>query len=311
MEFADFQLAAERTDQTPAGKNEDLKSIVIPLLGLAGESGSLLTEYKKYLRDGDAYQLFHERISEELGDILWYLANIATKAGLDLEEIARRNLSKTTDRWHEQSSPLFGPKLFDDGYPHFEQFPRKFEITVSTIQSSDGKARVQLFYEGRRFGDQLGDNAYEDDGYRLHDVFHLSYLAILGWSPVLRKLFNCKRKSNREVDENEDGGRANVIDEAISALVFTEAKKHSYFEGVDSVEYQVLRTIKDLTAHLEVRRCSAKQWERAILEGFRIWRILRTHGNGKIIGDLIASTINFVPEESGGASSLPKIAGQA
>jgi NTP pyrophosphatase (non-canonical NTP hydrolase) len=297
MEFSEFQLAAERTDQAPRGQVDDLKSMMIPLLGLVGESGSLLTEYKKYLRDGDAYKLFHERISEELGDILWYLANIATKSGLDLEQIAQRNLSKTLDRWHEQTSPLFGPKLFDDGLPEFEQFPRKFQLKVSTIRSSDGKDRVQLFYEGRRFGDQLGDNAYEDDGYRLHDVFHLSYLAILGWSPVLRKLFNCKRKSNRETDENEDGGRANVIDEAISALVFVEAKKHSFFANVNSVEYQVLRTIKDLTAHLEVRRCSAKQWERAILEGFRIWRILRTNGNGTIVGDLIASTIDFVPDE--------------
>lgn len=296
MDIAAYQLAAEKTDQSPDKTGQDIKSMMIPLLGLVGESGSLLTEYKKYLRDGDAYKLFHERISEEIGDILWYLANIATKSGLELDVIAQKNLSKTADRWHEQSSPLFGSKLFDEGFPNYEQFPREFEITVSTETAPDGKQRVQLFYEGRRFGDQLRDNAYEDDGYRLHDVFHLSYLAILGWSPVLRKLFNCKRKSNRDIDENEDGGRANVIDEAISALVFIEAKKHSFFDGVDSVEYHVLRMIKDLTAHLEVRRCSAKQWERAILEGFRIWRALRTCGKGKIVGDLLTSTIEFVPE---------------
>lgn len=297
MKIAEYQVAAEKTDQTPEGVSKDIKSMMIPLLGLVGESGSLMTEYKKYLRDGDAYKLFHERIAEELGDILWYLANIATKTGLDLETIARQNLAKVSDRWHEQSSPLFGPKLFDDGYPTYEQFPRQFEMMVTTVQSSDGKSRTQLFYQDRRFGDQLGDNAYEDDGYRLHDVFHLSYVAILGWSPVMRGLFNCKRKSIPVTDENEDGGRANVIDEAISALVFAEAKKHSFFEGVNSIEYQVLRTIKDLTAHLEVGRCSGKQWERAILEGFRIWRALRENGDGKIVCDLLSSTIEFIPNK--------------
>ena len=296
MKITEYQTAAEKTDQAPEMK--DLKAMIIPLLGLVGESGSLMTEYKKYLRDGDAYKLFHERIAEELGDILWYLANIASKMGLDLETIARQNLAKVSDRWHEQSSPLFGPKLFDDGHPLYEQFPRKFEMVVKTTMSGDGKHKAQLYYENRRFGDQLGDNAYEDDGYRLHDVFHLSYVAILGWSPVMRDIFNVKRKSNKDTDENEDGGRAKVIDEAISALVFAEAKKHSFFEGVTSIEYQVLRSIKDLTAHLEVGRCSGKQWERAILEGFRVWRELRECGNGKIVCDLIASTIDFVPDHT-------------
>jgi len=35
--------------------------------------------YKKYLRAGGAYKIFTDRVSEELGDILWYLANIAAK----------------------------------------------------------------------------------------------------------------------------------------------------------------------------------------------------------------------------------------
>ena len=238
MRFTEYQIEAEKTDQRPGTPEKHIESLMIPLLGLAGESGSLLTEYKKYLRDGDAYKIFLDRVEEELGDILWYVSNIATKVGLDLDDIAKKNLSKISDRWHDQSSTLFGPKLFDDGYETHEQFPRYFEIEVKTVRDERNKAHVQLFYSGRRFGDELTDNAYEDDGYRLHDVFHLSFLAKLGWSPVLRgkTLFNCKRKSNSEVDEVQDGGRAAVIDEAIAALIFTEAKKNSFFEGVDSVE---------------------------------------------------------------------------
>jgi NTP pyrophosphatase (non-canonical NTP hydrolase) len=297
MRFTEYQAAAEKTDQAPLNQEDKIKPLMIPLLGLAGESGSLLTEYKKYLRDGDSYKIFHERISEELGDILWYVANIATKAGLDLGDIAENNLSKVADRWHEQSSQLFGSKLFDDDYPTHEQFPRTFEIVVATERGSDGKPHVQLFYNNRRLGDELTDNSYEDDGYRLHDVFHLGFLVDLGWSPVLRRreFFNCKRKSRRDVDEIQDGGRAAVIDEAIAALIFVEAKRNSFFEGVDSVSYELLRTVKELTAHLEVGRCSAKQWEMAILQGFRVWRALRTHGRGVIKADLLNRTLEFLP----------------
>ena len=56
-------------------------------------------EYKKYLRDGEEYRPFRVHIREELGDILWYVANLATKFDLDLAEIAEQNLVKIEDRW--------------------------------------------------------------------------------------------------------------------------------------------------------------------------------------------------------------------
>ena len=51
-----------------------LHNLMVPLLGLAGEAGSLLTEYKKWLREGDRYRPFSDQVSEEIGDILWYLS---------------------------------------------------------------------------------------------------------------------------------------------------------------------------------------------------------------------------------------------
>ncbi len=271
-----------------------MTGIMVPLLGLAGETGTLLTEYKKYLRDGAAYRIFNEKIAEELGDILWYVSTIATKQGLDLESIARSNLAKVSDRWHEHSSPLFGPKLFDDGRQESEQFPRRFDVVVNTVVDDDGKERVLLSLNGEPLGDPLRDNTYEDDGYRLHDVFHLSYVAVLGWSPVMRKLFGKKRKTDPLLDENEDGGRAQVIDEAISALVFEEARKTSFFANVQALDYELLRTIKGLTTRLEVGRCSGKQWEVAILSGFEVWRALRNRRSGTICCDLIAGTIKLI-----------------
>ena len=62
--------------------------LIVPMLGLAGETGQLLSEYKKHLRDGEAHRLFKERVSEELGDLLWYIANVASKFDLTLDEIA-------------------------------------------------------------------------------------------------------------------------------------------------------------------------------------------------------------------------------
>ena len=73
MELNEYQRLANQTDQQPdTGPIEaDPRSILVPLLGLAGEVGELLGEHKKRLRDGDSYKLFPDRVKEELGDLLW------------------------------------------------------------------------------------------------------------------------------------------------------------------------------------------------------------------------------------------------
>ena len=70
MKIRDYQTKAASTDQVPGTERDD-RALMVPLLGLAGETGTLLTEYKKWLREGAAYQIFKERIAEDLGDILW------------------------------------------------------------------------------------------------------------------------------------------------------------------------------------------------------------------------------------------------
>src|SRR4051794_36982101 len=108
MEFSEYQAEAQRTDQT---SSDPKKRMVVPLLGLAGEAGALLSQYKKYLRDGTTQQLMKKQVAEELGDILWYLANIATKFDLNLDKIAVENLAKTIDRWppDRTQGELFAP----------------------------------------------------------------------------------------------------------------------------------------------------------------------------------------------------------
>ncbi|MBR9802764.1 nucleoside triphosphate pyrophosphohydrolase family protein, partial [bacterium] len=84
MTLREYQERAKKTDRSPS---QDEQARMIPLAGLASETGELLGEYKKYLRDGKSHKLFRERLAEEVGDLLWYVANVATKFDLDLGKV--------------------------------------------------------------------------------------------------------------------------------------------------------------------------------------------------------------------------------
>ena len=408
MKFNEYQHLANRTDlqPEPGTEHNHHQLMMLPLMGLAGEVGELLTEHKKWLRDGESYTSFPERITEELGDLLWYLSNVATKEGLQLGEIAISDQAKASTLWrfassasirsasrlrhtdvelnqfqqmvewadqrpqqpmfeggdHDAVPPLFqlvgktgalldrygewfqqqareplpseqvrehlgrlmwhmtnvaskhrihledianynlakidrrwGPPspqrehyaLFDEGYDENERLPRKMEILIQP----DGLGRTVTFVNGKRFGDPLTDNHYEDDGYRFHDIFHLSFASMLGWSPTVRALLRRKRKSNPMVDETEDGGRAMVMEEGISAFVFDYGARHNFLDGVSRLDQKLLRNIRYWTEHLEVSRRTEADWERAIVTGFQIWREVRSAGQGHIYADLETGNI--------------------
>jgi hypothetical protein len=134
-------------------------------------------------------------------------------------------------------------------------------------------------------GDPLTDASHVDDGYRFHDVFHLGYATVLGWSPVTRKLLGRKRKSDATIDEAEDGGRAIVTEEGIAAMVFAYATSHNYLDGITRVDFPLLDIIKNLAAPFEVGIRTAADWEHAILTGFSAWRQLRENNGGTVILD--------------------------
>ena len=177
-------------------------------------------------------------------------------------------------------------KLFDEGFPPSERLPRQMDIS---IEEESGIAITTI--DGAKYGDPLTDNRYDDDGYRFHDICHLSYASVLGWSPTMRALMRRKRKSDPKVDEVEDGGRAIVIEEGISAMVFSYAERRNFLEGAEGVNYDLLRTIKDMTSHLEVSARTEGDWERAIMTGFDIWRKVKAKGKGRIHADLERGTI--------------------
>jgi NTP pyrophosphatase (non-canonical NTP hydrolase) len=290
MNFDNYQKEALRTDRVPGGDGaDDAASLIVPMLGLAGETGQLLSEYKKHLRDGEAHRLFKERVSEELGDLLWYLANVASKFDLSLSDIAAANLAKVKQRWAtERAEPL----SFDAMLPEGERLPRRFEVELIDIEGED-RQRVRVVIDGKPCGAELTDNAYDPDGYRFHDAFHFAYAAVLGWSPITRALLRRKRKSRPLLDEVEDGGRAVVIEEGVAALAFEYARRHRFLEGVAALDFQLLRTIKDMTSHLEVRQCTTGEWEQAILQGFDVWRAVLAARGGRIAVDLDERRITF------------------
>lgn len=291
MDFNDYQKEALRTDRVPSDDDtDDSAALIVPMLGLAGETGQLLSEYKKHLRDGEAHRLFKERVSEELGDLLWYVANVASKFDLSLSDIAAANLTKVKQRWAtERSEPL----TFDAELPEGERLPRRFEVELIDIHG-ETRQQVRVLIDSKPFGAELTDNAYDPDGYRFHDVIHFAYAAVLGWSPITRALLRRKRKSQPLLDEVEDGGRAAVIEEGVSALAFDYARRHRFLEGVAALDFQLLRTIKDMTSHLEVRQCTTGEWEQAILQGFDVWRAVLAARGGRISVDLDARRVAFL-----------------
>jgi NTP pyrophosphatase (non-canonical NTP hydrolase) len=303
MKLDDYQRQTRTTDQNPrstpdsADPSAPHKAEVIPLLGLVGEVGSLLGEYKKLLRDGETHRRFKEEVAEELGDILWYVANVATKFDLSLGEIAAQNLRKVNERW---TTPTDRGPLPDDDQEPSAQLPRKFSYR---FEHRGEDQRLVLFdvVTNTQVGDPLSDNAYEDDGYRFHDVMHLTFAAMLGWSPVHRKLLRkAKVIENRKPDSKdsaEDGGRGQVIDEAIVLAAYAYAADRDLLKNATSIDWDLLRHIKKLTSGVEVANRTTKEWNDALLRGFEMWRLLRAGNGGIITGDLRARTIEFSPRQ--------------
>lgn len=80
--------------------SEDGKKDMITngVLGLAGESGECCDIVKKYKYQG--HELDKEHLKDELGDVLWYIAETASGLGITLEEVAEYNLNKLHKRYH-------------------------------------------------------------------------------------------------------------------------------------------------------------------------------------------------------------------
>lgn len=378
-EYQDFTTRTDKSGQ------RGIAGLRFILLGLFGETGSLLSELKKKQRDKASYIAYRDSAIEELGDVLWYFANAALRVNLrlskialrlsaslsdwdygggegastfidlqtpksqfsgplatdavekrllelagkvgqftanfslgrfdanrdalsadlveifralvataedadvSLNEAARRNMRKVLSRWpiNREWHPSY-----DEGLDEDERLPRRIQM-VFKEKDIAGKKYVIQQCNGINIGDRLTDNRFAADDYRFHDVFHLAYAAILGWSPVIRALFKVKRKSHPEIDENEDGARAILIEEGVSTWCFNHGRRIQHFRRIDSLDYSLLKAVRELVSGYEVESRPLWQWERAILEGFRVFRSVCEHRGGTVVADLNKHTIEF------------------
>ena len=88
--FREYQKKASSFAIYPA-----THKVLYPTLGLCGEAGEVAEKVKKQVRDGVFNR--HE-VAKELGDVLWYLANLSNDIGYNLDEIADMNIEKLTSR---------------------------------------------------------------------------------------------------------------------------------------------------------------------------------------------------------------------
>lgn len=96
MELSEYQARAVKTVKP------GIPLLPMAAMGLAGESGEVIEQVKKHLFHGHA--LNRQKLAEEMGDCLWYLAALADSVGIDLSWIAANNLSKLNIRYGQAYS---------------------------------------------------------------------------------------------------------------------------------------------------------------------------------------------------------------
>jgi NTP pyrophosphatase (non-canonical NTP hydrolase) len=95
VEFSEYQRFSRRTAEYPREA-----WLAYPALGLVGEAGEVAEHAKKAIRDdgGAVSPQRRAAIAKELGDVLWYVTQLASELELELEQIARENLEKLFSR---------------------------------------------------------------------------------------------------------------------------------------------------------------------------------------------------------------------
>ena len=96
MNFTDYQTKSRKTAGYPAIGHP----LIYPTLGLTNEAGEVAGKVKKIFRDKNGLigEAEREALKGELGDVLWYLAQVCTELNLSLDEVAEHNIEKLYSR---------------------------------------------------------------------------------------------------------------------------------------------------------------------------------------------------------------------
>ena len=300
MDLHEYVGRAAATDDL----GSDKKAIRIALFGIAGEAGEVVSEAKKFFRDGGPLPGLGDRVSEELGDLLWYIALLARRLDLDLNDVAKKNLDKTGALWSSTMPPLSN---YDDHEHDRQKLLRRMrvefvedqsgEIPVVRMVPLDEFAERVEQVRGRKgtpgqLGDPLDDNAVIDDGYRYHDIIHLAHATVLGWSPVLRALMGAKRKNVGDCDRIQDGARAIAIEEGLAAFIFNHLEQFDF--APDAIGWDIFKHVQRTVRGLEVANQPLIAWRSAYTQAFGIFPRLRNARGGVVECDLDARKLHLV-----------------
>jgi NTP pyrophosphatase (non-canonical NTP hydrolase) len=169
--FSEYQGLASLTDRGSGSKKPSFAA-----LGFFGESGSVLTEVKKKQRDALTFRSYHDIVLEEIGDALWYLTTICTRAAIDLDNVAidaaaMFNSDFTSDRVQFDDFERIGLTIRDEPSETFQRALRKLGAQAATLLDPkiDAMPRDDLTHELAVALNLLAEVAY-DAGIRLKDA---------------------------------------------------------------------------------------------------------------------------------------------
>lgn len=96
MNFTDYQTKSRATAKYPVIGH----GVIYPTLGLVNEAGEVAGKIKKIFRDKDGVigEAEKEALKAELGDVLWYIAQVCSELNISLDEVAEANIAKLLDR---------------------------------------------------------------------------------------------------------------------------------------------------------------------------------------------------------------------
>ena len=132
----EYQIKAYATEQP---HDNAMPTLAFPLLGLFGETGTLLSALKKNQRDGQSYVGYQEAVIEELGDALWYLSDIASKKSIKLSQLAQIIYGARSVRFGKATPKVWRfADLELKGGRHTSLESKAFEVAVIELASSVG-----------------------------------------------------------------------------------------------------------------------------------------------------------------------------
>ncbi len=282
IRFSDVEQQFTRKSRPPIDR------LIAQLIALSGDVGKF-TDWHAHNRGAKIPEI----VAGHLTSIMRGLMRACAAAGITLQDASATNLYKIHDRWPRSRDqyPDLPDAIHEDAT---ERLPRKLDIKIEQRRK---RRKPYVFQTSNdiNIGDPLTDNISDPDFYRFHDVFHYAYAAKLGWSPVTRALFKLKRKSDPDLDENQDGARAILIEEGLSTMIFNYAKMLRFFEGVEpgDLSFELLKSVREFVQGYEVDAAPLWLWEEAILDGYECFRFLRANKAGVVSINLEQRSISI------------------